>query len=105
MSDEIRSNAQEFLSFLGTCMYFYEHNLTPYEQSHVMTDVGTMLRDYLAPKNREKLILVLRGKKFSEVIDQMYVDTDSVNAVREAYHTGQTHAVMRGGETNGKDDI
>lgn len=136
MNDEIRSNTQEFLSFLGTCMYFYEHNLTPYEQSHVMHDMGMLLRDYIAPKNREKLILVLRVVKFFGANNDKYVDTDSVkdmypnslfntsdvNAVREAYHTGQTHALVPmpgieklpelrgeyikgGGGTNGNDQI
>lgn len=61
MRDEIRSNAQEFLSFLGTCMYFYEHNLTPHEQSSTMDDVGKMFRDYLSPNNRNRLIHVLLG--------------------------------------------
>lgn len=116
MRDEIRSNAQEFISFLGTCMYFYEHNLTPYEQSHVMYEAGMLMRDYLSPTNRNKLIAVLR--KGIHENPAFYVDTDSVdvNAVREAYHTGQTHAVMRdykdfrddpemGGETDGKDGV
>ena len=95
MSDEIRSNAQEFISFLGTCMFFYEHHLTPHEQSSKMYDMGIMLRDYLSPNNRKKLISVL----------QYGQDQTDVNAIREAYHTGQTHAVMRGGDTDGKDDI
>lgn len=98
MSDEIRSNAQEFLSFLGTCMYFYQHNLTPHEQSSIMYDMGKILRDYLSPHNRRKLISVLQH-------GDMFDITSDVNAVREAYHTGQTHVVMRGGETDGKDGV
>lgn len=111
MRDDIRSNAQEFLSFLGTCMTFYNMHLTPYEQDHIMVEMGKILHDHIAPKNYSKLMKYVYGEK-----SPAYMDTDSVNTVREAYHTGLTHAVMRdykdfrddpemGGETDGKDGI
>ena len=82
-----------------------------------MYETGMLMRDYLSPNNRNKLITVLR--KGIHENPALYADTDSirdmypesmfnasdVNAVREAYHTGQTHAVMRGGDTNGNDQI
>ena len=106
-----RPNTDEFLSFLGTCMTFYNMHLTPYEQDHVMVEMGKILHDHIAPKNYSKLMKYVYGEK-----SPAYMDTDSVNAVREAYHTGQTHAVLRdykdfredpemGGETDGDDKI
>ena len=108
MSDEISTYAQEFISFMGTCMFFYQNHLSPRQQSSTMYDVGMMFRDYLSPNNRKKLISVLQHGTI--------LNSSDVNAVREAYHTGQTHAVLRdykdfredpemGGETDGKDDI
>ena len=107
-----RPNTEEFLSFLGTCMTFYNMHLTPYEKDHVIAEMGKLLHDHLAPKNYSKLVKYVYGEK-----SPLYMDTDSVNAVREAYHTGQTHAVMRdykdfrddpdlrGSETDGDDQI
>lgn len=125
MSDQ-RSNKDEFLSFLGTCMTFYNMHLTPYEQDHIMVEMGKILHDHIAPKNYSKLMKYVYGEKSPAYMDtdsikDMYPEslfnTTDVNAVREAYHTGQTRAVMRdykdfrddpdlrGGETDGDNQI
>lgn len=76
-----RSNTDEFLSFLGTCMTFYNMHLTPYEQSHVIAEMGKILHDHLAPKNYAPLVKFIYG---------------------------ETHAktpFAEGGETDGKNDL
>ena len=109
MSDQ-RSNRDEFLSFLGTCMTFYNMHLTPYEKDHVIAEIGKLLHDHLAPKNYAPLVKFLYGES-----KPIYEDTDMVK-LRDAFTSGQTQAVMRdykdfrddpemGGETDGKDGI
>lgn len=94
-----RSNTEEFLSFLGTCMTFYNMHLTPYEQSAVIADIGKILHDHLAPKNYAPLVKFLYGES-----KPIYVDTDMVR-LRDAFTSGETHAKMEGGETDGDDQI
>ena len=56
MSDPIRVNEEEFISYLGTCMGFYKMHLTPGEQSHVISDVADVLKDALSPEDRDELV-------------------------------------------------
>lgn len=83
MSDEYRSNAQEFLSFLGTCMLFYNMHLTPYEQDHIMVEMGKIIHDHLAPKNYSKLMKYVYGEK-----NPAYMDTDSYQELKKVFSTG-----------------
>lgn len=52
----MRSNEDEFLSYLGTCMSFYKMHLTPGEQSHVISDIADIFRDALQPMERDDLV-------------------------------------------------
>lgn len=81
-----RSNTEEFLSFLGTCMTFYNMHLTPYEQNHVIAEMGKLLHDHLAQKNYAPLV-----NSFMERVQQDMLIL--------------THAVMRGGDTDGDDQV
>lgn len=45
MSHISRSNKDEFISYLGTCMSFYKMHLTPREQSESITDIADILKD------------------------------------------------------------
>lgn len=56
MSDSVRVNEEEFISYLGTCMSFYKMHLTPGEQSHVIPDIADILRDALNPMERDDLV-------------------------------------------------
>lgn len=56
MSDSVRVNEEEFISYLGTCMSFYKMHLTPGEQSHVIADIADILRDALNPMERDDLV-------------------------------------------------
>lgn len=56
MSDEIRSNAQEFLSYLGSCMSFYKMHLTPSEQSEVIPDADEILKSALYAEEKDNLV-------------------------------------------------
>lgn len=94
-----RPNTEEFLSFLGTCMTFYNMHLTPYEQSHVIAEIGKILHDHLAPKNYAPLVKFIYGESAP-----IYKDTDMIR-LREAFTSGQTHAKMEGGDTDGDDKI
>ena len=94
-----RPNTEEFLSFLGTCMTFYNMHLTPYEKDHVIAEIGKILHDCLAPKNYAPLVKFLYGESKA-----IYEDTDMVR-LRDAFTSGKMHAKMRGGETDGKDGI
>lgn len=115
MNDEIRSNRDEFLSFLGTCMTFYNMHLTPYEQDHIMAEMGKILHDHLAPKNYSKLMKYVYGEK-----NPAYMDTDSYQEIKKVFTSGQTLVPMPGieklpelrgeyikggGETDGNDQI
>lgn len=93
MSDEFRSNAQEFLSFLGTCMTFYNMHLSPYEQDHIMAEMGKIIHDHLAPKNYSKLIKYVYGEK-----NPAYMDTDSYQELKKVFLQEEVRQ-------NGKDDI
>ena len=72
-----RPNTEEFLSFLGTCMTFYNIHLTPYEQNHVIAEMGKLLHDHLAPKNYAPLVKFIYGESTAR-----YVDTDSCSNER-----------------------
>ena len=93
MCDENRSNAQEFLSFLGTCMTFYSIHLTPWEQSHLIPEMGKLLHDHLAPKNYSKLMKYVYGEK-----NPAYMDTDSYQELKKVFLQEEVRQ-------NGKDDI
>ena len=56
MSDPVRVNEEEFISYLGTCMSFYKMHLTPGEQSHVISDIADILKDVLSPEDRDDLV-------------------------------------------------
>lgn len=56
MSDPVRVNEEEFISYLGTCMSFYKMHLTPGEQSHVISDIADILKDALSPVDRDDLV-------------------------------------------------
>lgn len=56
MSDPVRVNKDEFISYLGTCMSFYKMHLTPGEQSEVIMDIADILKDALSPMDRDELV-------------------------------------------------
>ena len=56
MSDPVRVNEEEFISYLGTCMSFYKMHLTPGEQSKVIPDIADILKDALSPEDRDDLV-------------------------------------------------
>lgn len=82
----MRSNRDEFLSFLGTCLTFYEQHLTPYEQKHTVFEIGEILREHVKPDCYSTLVRAIYGG----TNDQIYQDTDSV---------------MEGGDTDVHDAI
>ena len=81
MSTE-RPNTDEFLSFLGTCMTFYNMHLTPWEQSHIIPEIGKLLHDHLAPKNYALLVKFIYGESAP-----IYADTDMVR-LKDAFTSG-----------------
>lgn len=92
MCDENRSNKDEFLSFLSTCMTFYNMHLTPYEQAHITYDMVEIFAQHMTPKDFIRMCDQMKVRHDRWMM-KMYADTDSVNAV------------MGGGETNGNDQI
>ena len=56
MSDPVRVNEEEFISYLGTCMSFYKMHLTPGEQSHVIPDIAEILKDALHTEEKDELV-------------------------------------------------
>lgn len=59
MSDPVRVNEEEFISYLGTCMGFYKMHLTPGEQSKVIPDIADILKDALQPEEKDNLVKAL----------------------------------------------
>ncbi len=59
MSDVSRSNKDEFLSYLGTCMSFYKMHLTPSEQIDVVEDIAAILKDALYAEEKDNLVKAL----------------------------------------------
>lgn len=59
MSDISRSNKDEFISYLGTCMSFYKMHLTPSEQSESIPDIAVILKDALQPEEKDNLVKAL----------------------------------------------
>lgn len=51
-----RSNKDEFISCLGSCMMFYAVHLTPSEQSDVIPDIAGILKNALSPMDRDELV-------------------------------------------------
>ena len=51
-----RSNKDEFLSFLGTCMTFYNMHLTPEEQDAVIEDMLEVINQNL-PEQFDAVII------------------------------------------------
>ena len=59
MSDPVRCNKDEFISYLGTCMSFYKMHLTPNEQSESIPDIAEILKDALYAEERDNLVRAL----------------------------------------------
>lgn len=59
MSDVSRSNKDEFLSYLGTCMSFYKMHLTPSEQSEVVEDIAEILKNTMYAEEKDNLVKAL----------------------------------------------
>ena len=61
MSDNkiMRSNMDEFISYLGTCMGFYKMHLTPGEQSEVIPDIADILKEAMYSEERDNLVRAL----------------------------------------------
>lgn len=55
----IRSNEDEFLSYLGSCMSFYKMHLTPGEQGHVTSDIADILKEAMYSEERDNLVRAL----------------------------------------------
>ena len=59
MSDEIRSDLNEFLSYLSTCMSFYKMHLTTSEQEQSIQDIALILKNTLYAEEKDSLVRAL----------------------------------------------
>lgn len=55
----MRSNKDEFLSYLGTCMSFYKMHLSPSEQSESIPDIAEILRIAMYSEEKDNLVKAL----------------------------------------------
>lgn len=59
MTDPVRSNKDEFISYLGTCMSFYKMHLTPSEQSESIPVIAEILKNNLYSDEKDNLVRAL----------------------------------------------
>ena len=59
MSDVSRSNKDEFISYLGSCMSFYKMHLSPSEQSESIPDIAEILKSVMYAEEKDNLVKAL----------------------------------------------
>ena len=79
MSDPVRCNKDEFISYLGTCMSFYKMHLTQDQQDASVREIAEVLRDHMDSRQCMHLMRALQRYSESSLVETfIYTDTGSL---------------------------